>query len=655
MLAAQLETEPVQPATQRYFPGIDGLRALAVVSVILYHANLPGARGGFLGVEVFFVISGYLITSLLLTEWQRVGRIHLLGFWWRRARRLLPALAVLLLSVLGYTAVFQPQVLAKLDREIAATLAFVTNWYLIFTETSYFEQAERSALLQHLWSLAVEEQFYLFWPLLFVIGMRTLRPRLLGGLTLAGALASTLLMAVLYQPEVDPSRIYYGTDTRVSGLLFGATLALLLPFATDARHLQQWRTDVFDSAGLIGMVGLLACLHMLDEFQPLLYQGGFAVVALLTLLVIVAIRRGGLIAALLNQPPLVWIGQRSYSLYLWHWPIFTAARLSFGSTSNPLMLIGCVVTTGLAADLSYRLIEQPLRATPRDVSVPQARSRGWLVRNAFGLLLLVLLCGAAFDMPIERLIGFDQRAAVLGFDAPQANAGEARAIATATSSIATSIVPTAKPIPTSTIRAITVAQTTTTPTLAPPTATLASPTATPAPSAPTATPGLSGPVFAVGDSVMLGANNALARAFGPIDLHLDAKVNRRLKAATDILRDQHDAAQLGDVVIVHIGTNGPISTDQVDAMMTVLTDVRRVVIVTIRAPRWWEAPNNAVLTEAAARYPNIVLADWYGLTHDRPELFRPDGIHLRTDGARVYAEFLAANTGIVPAGATAAK
>src|ERR671916_2581975 len=222
---------PTPEVRLSYSPGLDGLRALAVIAVLLYHAELPFIPGGFLGVEVFFVISGYLITALLLAEWQKRGRIDLKTFWIRRARRLLPALYVLLVVCLAYAVVFLPGEVAGLRGDVVAAFGYVTNWYLIFGQESYFEAVGRPSLLKHLWSLAVEGQFYLIWPpvLAFGLAIGATRPRrrrtlILG---LAGAVASAVAMALLYQPGVDPSRIYFGTDTRANGLLCGAALGFM--------------------------------------------------------------------------------------------------------------------------------------------------------------------------------------------------------------------------------------------------------------------------------------------------------------------------------------------------------------------------------------------------------------------------------------------
>src|SRR4051794_4251038 len=310
-----------------YLPGLDGLRAFAVIAVLLYHAELSWIRGGFLGVEVFFVISGYLITTLLLSQWHQQGHIDLVGFWMRRARRLLPALYLLLVVTLAFAVVFLPGEAARLRDDALAAFGYVTNWYLILGEQSYFETVGRPSLLQHLWSLAVEEQFYVLWPLLLTVALRGVAPmrrwrrrRLALSVALAGAAGSALLMATLYQPDIDPSRVYYGTDTRVTGLLLGATLAFVWAPGQAPRWAGRTRPLLLDIAGLVALGGVVWFYLRLDQYQPFLFQGGFALVALATAFVIlVAVHpRTHLGSHLLGCRPLRWVGVRSYSIYLWH-------------------------------------------------------------------------------------------------------------------------------------------------------------------------------------------------------------------------------------------------------------------------------------------------------------------------------------------------
>ncbi|HWQ13290.1 MAG TPA: acyltransferase, partial [Roseiflexaceae bacterium] len=357
------ETPELSDARLPYLPGLDGLRALAVLGVLLYHAGL-GLQGGFLGVETFFVLSGFLITSLLLAEWRQDGRVDIVRFWRRRARRLLPALILLLAGTWAFTLLALPEEAAELRDDTLAALGYVMNWRLVFSGRSYFDPLVRPPLLQHLWSLAVEEQFYLLWPPLFAAGMRYLRRAGLLLATLAGAAASAALMAALYDPGADPSRIYYGTDTRAAGLLLGASLALVwapghIPAAASRRV-----GLALDAAGLAALAALLAAYAWLFEQHPLLYQGGFGLVAIATAVAVAAAThpQAQLLERLLGWRPLRWVGVRSYGIYLWHWPVFMVTRPEEDVPLDglPLLALRFAAALGLAA-LSYRLVELPVR------------------------------------------------------------------------------------------------------------------------------------------------------------------------------------------------------------------------------------------------------------------------------------------------------
>lgn len=357
------QPEPPRQANLPYLPALDGLRAIAVAAVVAYHAGLD-LYGGFLGVETFFTLSGFLITALLLAEWGRGGAIDLGAFWRRRALRLIPALLLLLVAALGATALLMADQLGQLMGDSAAALAYVMNWHLVWSERSYFDPALRPPLLQHLWSLAVEEQFYVFWPLLVAGGLRLFGRRGLLAATLLVAAASALLMAQLYDPGADPSRVYYGTDTRASGLLLGAALAMIwlpgqLPFEANSRA-----GIAFDAMGVAGLVGLGYAYSAFFESHPLLYRGGFLLVALATIALIVAAThpRARLLPALLSLAPLRWLGVRSYGIYLWHWPVFALTRPGIDMPlTGPLAIAVQVALTLALAALSYRFVEAPLR------------------------------------------------------------------------------------------------------------------------------------------------------------------------------------------------------------------------------------------------------------------------------------------------------
>jgi peptidoglycan/LPS O-acetylase OafA/YrhL len=589
-----------------YLPGLDGLRAFAVIAVLLYHAELPWIRGGFLGVEVFFVISGYLITTLLLTEWHQQGRINLMGFWLRRARRLLPALYLLLVVTLAFAVVFLPGEVASLRDDALAAFGYVTNWYLILGEQSYFESVGRPSLLQHLWSLAVEEQFYVLWPLLLTVALWGVAPMKRGRrrhlalfIALAGAAGSALLMAILYQPDVDPSRVYYGTDTRVAGLLFGAALAFVWAPGQTSRWTGRTRPLLLDLAGL-GALGALVWFYLrLDQYQPFLFQGGFALVALATSVVIlVAVHPHTYLGPyLLGWRPLRWIGLRSYSIYLWHWPVFMLTRpeLDVPITGLPLLALRLAATLVLA-DLSYRFVETPIRTG--------ALGRAWrALREAQGARRWRL--GAYWSGAVGAGATF---CVVLGLALAHAQ----------------------PPAPPSYLSVESIH-----------TEGLATPESETAPAA-DAPSGTKDPVTVVGDSVMLGAAGELERALGNPAFATD--VGLQPMGVIEILKKRRTAGQLGEAVVVHAGNNVPFTTEQFDEMMVVLEDVPKVVIVNVKVPRSWEESNNEVLADGVRRYPDkAVLVDWHAASAGRPELFVEDGIHLQPEGQRDYADLIAAH------------
>jgi peptidoglycan/LPS O-acetylase OafA/YrhL len=645
----------------RYLPGLDGLRALAVLAVLLYHAEMAGWWvGGFMGVEVFFVISGYLITSILLTERTATHHNDLKTFYVRRARRLLPALLAVLAATTVVAVIFLPEEVATLRGDVVSALTYVTNWFFIFGDKSYFEFAGRPSLVQHLWSLAVEEQFYLIWPLLFVGGMKLLGRTKLFVAVLVGAVASTLLMAALYQPGVDASRVYYGTDTRAGGLLFGAALAFFWGPNRLRAQVGRFAPVLLDVIGAIALAGLVWMLWSTDQYRDAdsLYRGGFARVALVTVVVIaVAVHPAAHLSKVLGCRPLRWIGLRSYGLYLWHWPVYQLTRpgLDIALTGVPLLAFRLAITFGLA-ELSYRFVEVPIRKGALGRHWKQWRAQPAAQRRINGLggtigaaamvgclALLVVTVARAQPVVPEYLQVTSTADGVLppGPDQlpPPNDATESAAAAE-------------QPVGTNGFSVPAIAErlrpgsaTTTPTTVTPgdaPTSTEAPPPTTVAPSTGITAPDGVLNITAIGDSVMLGAAPNLTSGLNG-ETFVDAAVGRQVSVGIGILQAWRDSGRLGDVVVVHLGNNGTFTPEQFQQMQEILAGVPKVVFLTVKVPRMWEEGVNQTLTAGVSGMPNAVLLDWRAASIDRPELFYDDGMHLRPEGAAFYTELVNAS------------
>jgi peptidoglycan/LPS O-acetylase OafA/YrhL len=653
-VAAAVKVGP--SAKMTYLPGLDGLRAVSVVAVLLYHAGITWMGGGFLGVEVFFVISGYLITLLLIGEQERTGVIDLRQFWLRRARRLLPALYTLLVTVGIVTIVFFQEEAAKWRGDVVAALFYVTNWYLIATGSSYFDQFGRPSPFKHLWSLAVEEQFYLVWPLI-VLGLFLVFKRNIAAMAIAFALmitASTVLMALWYDAS-DPSRVYYGTLTRAGGLVAGALLALFWRPGALARARAGRNGRTVDALGLVGLAGIGFFYVVASEKGAFLYHGGFLLVGALTLLVIAAVTHPRSLLAgklALGNPVLVYLGTRSYGLYLWHWPVFVFLRPGEDVAWDPNVVLAVrLLLTFVLTELSFRLVEQPIRggAIGRWWAETKAlggteriqRNRQAILGGTAALFVLALVgVGLASAKPVDDEITASLRAGerVLAAGPGTPSLGGAVSSTTLAPTTTVAVTTTAGPGPAAT----TVPAATATTAVAPTPETTAPATTAPAPAWNTP-PGAFDVVF-LGDSVMLGAAPQLKGAFGE-NVLIDATVSRFMRAAPGILQPLRDGGKIGSRVVVHLGNNGGLSADQIADVMGVLAGVERVVFVNLKLPRDYEGPTNRTLAAEVPKYPNARLVDWYAASNGQPGLFYKDGMHLRPEGAEVYAAKLQAALG----------
>ena len=672
------------PTRFDYRPGLDGVRALAVVAVLLYHVDVTWIPGGFLGVETFFVLSGYLITALLLAETTEHGTVSLKGFWARRGRRLLPAAYALLAGVVGVAAVFGDE-LARVIDELPAALLYVYNWLPIVTEESYFEFMGRPSPLRHLWSLAIEEQFYLVWPLVLVWAMRSGGRRRLGYVALGGAVLSGVVMVLMAEPGIDPSRVYYGTDTRAAGLLIGALGAIIWH---PSRRVGRRHRRALSVAGTVGVAGLVAAFLTVSEYGSFLYGGGFALISIASLfLTLAAADDGGPLARLLGVAPLRWLGTRSYAIYLWHWPVVVFTRPGIDVPFDGVTVMAFrVVVSLLLADISYRLIETRFRT--RGVAVgPSPRSPlpapvGFPRRALAGLAMILLVTSVSavgWDGPTD---GPTADVALAAEDLPTSavtseTSDAPRSTTTPGPGTVLTTVPVALGGDTSTTTTTTVAASTSTPAPTSPPSTRPdeeksnkndggskdkASTSTTAPaktsetaggtaarpdldsasfSPPTTKPPPPPPsVTAIGDSVMAGAVGQLEKVYdGPIEV--DAEVGRSFEAGVDVLQAKADDGSLGDVVVIHLGNNGLVDPNQVKRLVEMAGKKRPVIFVNVRVPRRWQELVNSALADSVPPHANATLVDWYAHSEGKHKWFNADGLHIvDTPGAPAYAKLI---------------
>ncbi len=631
------------------------MRAIAVVAVMVYHANPDWLPGGFLGVEVFFVISGYLITLLLISEKERTSTIDMKQFWIRRARRLLPALFTMMIALAIWTALFEREALGKLRGDVIAAFFYVSNWYQILTGAGYTASND-FAPLRHLWSLAVEEQFYVIWPLVMFALLRGGSRKIadISRYLVLAAIAITVLVAVLYHsgpvgtsavtPEAywtifgreisKVDALYLSTITRASGLLLGAAFAMVWRPVALMRGPLRSKGRLLDGVALVGFVALAAMawrMYLLgpDGAGPWLFRGGFFLCGVATLMMVAAVTHERAVTSrVLSLPVLLWIGTRSYGLYLYHWPIYQLIRNIAGNHLKLHEFVFAMIATGLITEASYRFIETPIRkgtfgsSLARIRRTPVAGPRNALLAAGVVLASLTLFAGVSLaTAPVEEN---EVRQAL-----DQGAESTCDVINDPTCTGADAATDTDPPI----VQAETPSSDVTTD---------PSGSAVPPPSMAETTTSTTGPPvpiakLALGDSVMQGAATQLAeRGFV-----VDAVESRQFSDGAETIATLREQGRLGDVVVVHLGTNGTISQNDMTRMMDALAGVRQVLLLTIDVDREWTAGNNGLIYDAVNTYPNVSLLDWAGLDDTCPgDCFASDGFHLRPDGRRYYADLI---------------
>lgn len=647
------------PAPSQRYAGLDGLRALAVVLVVVYHL-FPASwvRGGFIGVDVFFVISGFLITSLLLTERERTGRIALRAFWTRRARRLLPALALLVIVCGTWAGIVGGDVLVGLGAQVAGAATFAYNWISVATGAGYFETTTPE-LFRNLWSLSVEEQFYVVWPLLLplVLLLRPVWARVVAMLAAAGL--SALWMAALVGASTDPTRAYFGTDSHAFGILLGVAVALGLRGRLQALHASGGlgRRGAA-TAGVVGVAAIVAivvvaCIPPTSGVAT--FPGVLLLASILSATAIVcAILPGSPLGVRLDAAPLRWIGERSYGIYLWHWPVLVLMMAGLSGvgaeTGVPVSVgIATLAITLVVAAASYRWLEQPIRRRgfggalkglgARLSGTPAVRYRTLAIVTA-GLLAAGATTSAIASAPSESS---SEAAVAAGARALEDAQAQARAqaqvdaaaqlrdggAATAAGGGAAPVGGGAGPAPGQ-------------PGPGQPSPGPGQPS--PAPGQPSPAPGQPSPaptavagseITAVGDSVMLAAAPALLERYPGIQI--DAEVSRSMWSAPGILEGLAQSGQLRPYVVLALGTNGPVDADSLQRAADIVGPERHLILVNAFAPRAWIPGVNQALADFAAGHPGVTIADWSGAIDPRRDELAGDLIHPGAEGGRTYA------------------
>ena len=572
-------------SNSRYIHSVDGLRAVAVVAVLLYHLGIDWIPGGFLGVDLFFVISGYVITGLILDSIARSGTLDLRAFYLSRIRRLLPALVAMLVFTTLFIGVYAPETVRRFIADIPFVLTGSMNWALVSRQQDYFEAIGRPPLLQHTWSLAVEAQFYFIWPLvlLFILkyfGKKNI-PYAALGIALASGIALFAYSVRMDTQESAISHVYFGTDTHSIGLFLGSALAVSWQPQNLTREITKRAQDFIDLIGVVGLLGLLSTFLFINESDPTLYRIAFPLSALFGCATLISVvHPASRFAPILSTRPLIWIGERSYGIYLWHWIVFQLTRPSIDLVGDDWALYALRVLIVFAlADISLRYIEIPVRRGYFELWFRgmKYRTKAVRLRQKLSTVAAVLLTFAATSLvSINAMERADLIAAQEKQAAEDATEGDVNQVITSAD-----------------------------------------------------TPGL----WVTGDSVILGIRNVLAQ-YERIEL-INARVGRQISELIEVAKtDQQFVGQ--SPVILNLGNNNRLVEDDVVALMEIVKNQPKIIVVNTAVPRSWKDLNNELIQKVVAQYPNTILINWDQISSNHPEYFASDGVHLNPAGVNAY-------------------
>ena len=570
----------------RHISSIDGLRAIAVTAVVLYHLGISWIPGGFLGVDLFFVISGYVITRLILDSINQSSALDLRAFYAARIRRIYPGFLFMVISTIIFIGVWAPEAIKRFLSDLPYALSGTINWALVARNQDYFETIGRPPLLQHTWSLAVELQFYLIWPIILLTVLKYFGKKNVARIALIIAIISgTILFLVSLQLDqansAKVSHIYFGTDTHSLGLFLGSALAVSWIPQNLSANITKRAQDVIDGIGVVGLLGLISTFLFIDESNASLYQIAFPLAAIFGCLVIISlVHPASRFAPIISSAPFRWIGQRSYGIYIWHWVIFQVTRPSVDLSGETWALYLARVLLVLAlADISLRWVEIPFR---------QGHVQTWFR-------------GMKYRSPKERV---RQQISVLV---------SIIAVLAVTTSISVSAINKSNQISQVINEELTDQEE--------------------SPVDLGSTTGL----WVTGDSVILGIRSKLENK-EHISL-VNARVGRQAPELLAVMRVDQSSVP-SSPVIFNLGNNNALSEQTVVEIFEVIKNQPQIIVVNTAVPRPWRDSNNAIISKVASRYANVKLVDWDRISKDRPELFAPDGVHLSPMGSDVYVDLV---------------
>ena len=575
----------------RYIPAIDGLRGVAVVAVMLYHLGFSWIPGGFLGVDLFFVISGYVITRLLLDSIARSGGLDLRAFYKARIRRLFPPLVFMILVTSIYIGIWAPETMRRFVSDAPFSLFGAMNWWLVFRHTDYFDSIARPALLQHTWSLGVEAQFYLIWPLILLLVLRYLGKNKIPGAALCIAAVSGVALLVLsFQVDAASasqiSHVYFGTDTHSIGLFLGAALAVSWIPQNLKEDVEKRAQDFIDGIGVFGFIGMIATFLFIDESDPTLYKIAFPLAGIFGCAIITSIvHPASRFAPILSSKIAVWIGERSYAIYLWHWVVFQVTRPAVDIEGSAWALTALRVLIVLAlADISLRLVELPIRSGLVEYwfkGMKYRTKRVQLRQKSLIAVLLLLVLTSTTMISIDAIAKSDRVMTAIKAELTQTPQSPSKEVVAKDA----------------------------------------------------------GGLWVTGDSVILGIRFELETR-SHIAL-INARVGRQVPELIDVM--MNDKLNMsGSTVVFNLGNNNKLTEAQVAAVFEEVRNQPKIIVVNTAVPRGWRDENNLLIAQYAQRF-GAVLIDWNAISTGHPEYFAPDGVHLVPAGVRAYVDAISTN------------